>query len=180
MRSLSAPYDIVRIGNKLWATEHDANFITQYDLTSNSTTKFSASSNPHQYISLPFWLREGGPHDKGLWFNEHTGNRIAYLNTTDTTLTEYEIPTRNPSTGYMSNALNIDVDPNDGSRIWFSEYNYDKIGVVDYQTTIPFKIKSSQRDIIMSTNDHSRPQQRVVNLELMIQPKNITTNPHQY
>jgi sugar lactone lactonase YvrE len=172
--SLSAPYDVVRIDNKLWVTEHDANFITQYDLTSNSTTKLSASSNPHQYISLPFWLREGGPDEKGLWFNEHTGNRIAYLNTTDTILTEYEIPTRNPSTGYISNALNIDVDPNDGNRIWFSEYNYDKVGVVDYQIPIPFELKANQRDVIISTDKQNSTQKEQINFEAVIQPKNIT------
>ncbi len=39
----SAPYDVVRLGNSLWVTEHDANFIAKYDLTSNSVTKVASS-----------------------------------------------------------------------------------------------------------------------------------------
>jgi hypothetical protein len=101
---------------------------------------------------------------------------MTYLNTSDAMLTECEIPTRNPSTGYMSNALNIDVDPTDRNRVWFSEYNYDKIGVVNHQILIPFEIKANQRDIIMSTDDQSKPQQEQINLEVMVQPKNITSN----
>jgi streptogramin lyase len=137
------PYDIVARGTDLWITEHDANFLTKYNTKFHTVTKFPTSSNPHQYLSLPFWLRETQD-GHGLWFNEHYGNRIAFFNTADSTLTEYEVPTRNQSLGYIANALNIAVDPSDSNnKLWFSEYNHDKIGVVDRTVPILFNIDSS-------------------------------------
>ena len=144
-----SPYDLVVLGNKLWVTEHDANFITAYNMGSKSVTKFADSSNPHQYVTLPFWLREG---DGGvaLWFNEHYGNRMAFFNTTGLTLTEYEIPTRDPNLGYISNALNFAVDPTNNKNVWFSEYNHDKIGLVKSSVSIPFNIQSSVKKVVLS------------------------------
>jgi streptogramin lyase len=139
------PYDIVVRGTDLWITEHDANFLTKYNTKFHTVTKFPTSSNPHQYLSLPFWLRETQD-GHGLWFNEHYGNRIAFFNSVDSTLTEYEVPTRNQSLGYIANALNIAIDPADSNnKLWFSEYNHDKIGVVDRSVPIPFNIDSSTK-----------------------------------
>ena len=142
-----SPYDIVVLGSNVWVTEHDINFLTRYDINSKSITKFATSSNPHQYVTLPFWLREGV--GGGLWFNEHYGNRMAFFNTTGMTLTEYEIPTRDPNLGYITNALNFAVDPTDNRDIWFSEYNHDKIGVVKSRVSIPFDIHSSINKVLL-------------------------------
>jgi hypothetical protein len=96
----------------------------------------------NQYInSKPFWIREGPK--EGFWFNEHYGNRMAFFNTTDMTLTEYEIPTRDPFLGYIANVLNFAVDPSNSNNIWFSEYDHDKIGMIDGSISIPFDIRSS-------------------------------------
>jgi len=143
-----SPYDLVVLGNNLWVTEHDANFITAYSMGSKSATKFADSSNPHQYVTLPFWLREGAR--GGLWFNEHYGNRMAFFNTTGLTLIEYEIPTRDPNLGYISNALNFAVDPTNNKNVWFSEYNHDKIGLVKSSVSIPFNIHSSVKKVVLS------------------------------
>ena len=142
-----SPYDLVVLGNNLWVTEHDANFITAYNMGSKSATKFADSSNPHQYVTLPFWLREGA--GGGLWFNEHYGNRMAFFNTTGLTLIEYEIPTRDPNLGYISNALNFAVDPTNNKNVWFSEYNHDKIGLVKSSVSIPFNIHSSVKKVVL-------------------------------
>ena len=165
-----SPYDIVHLGNNLWVTEHDANFITAYNVGSKSVTKFADSSNPHQYVTLPFWLREGA--GGGLWFNEHYGNRMALFNTTDLTLTEYEIPTRDPNLGYISNALNFAVDPVNNRNVWFSEYNHDKIGLLNTGVSLPFNIQSSVNKVVLSKmTAHQGEQQKnatttVVNFEI--------------
>jgi streptogramin lyase len=144
-----SPYDLVVLGNNLWVTEHDANFITAYNMSSKNATKFAVSSNPHQYVTLPFWLREADG-EGGLWFNEHYGNRIAFFNTTALTLIEYEIPTRDPNLGYISNALNFAVDPTNNKNVWFSEYNHDKIGLLKSSVSIPFNIHSSVNKVVLS------------------------------
>lgn len=101
-------------------------------------------------------------------------NRIAFINTTDLGLTEYEIPTRNPSTGYISNVLNFAVDPQDRNRVWFSEYNYDKIGVINRDISIPFEIKSNQHNIVMSTSGPEQLKPTTVNIEII--PKLIKSS----
>jgi hypothetical protein len=111
----------------------------------------------------------------GLWFKEHTGNRIAFINTTDLGLTEYEIPTRNPSTGFISNVLNFAVDPQDRNRVWFSEYNYDKIGVINRDIPIPFGIKSVQRNIVMSSSGPAQSKPTTVNIEIIPKPINSSS-----
>jgi streptogramin lyase len=172
-----SPYDLVVLGNNLWVTEHDANFITAYNMGSKSVTKFADSSNPHQYVTLPFWLREGA--GGGLWFNEHYGNRMALFNTSGLTLTEYEVPTRDPNLGYISNALNFAVDPANNRNVWFSEYNHDKIGLLNTSVSIPFNIQSSVNKVVLSkVTAHKGEQSKnaattVVNFEIS---KNLDNN----
>jgi hypothetical protein len=84
---------------------------------------------------------------KGFWLNEQEGNRIAFFNTTAMTLSEYEVPTRDPLNAYLANALTLSADPNDNSRVWFTEFNHDKIGVLDISPPIPFDINSSARSL---------------------------------
>jgi streptogramin lyase len=173
----AGPYDIVVHGTDLWVTEHDANFLTKYNTNSHVVTKFPTSSNPHQFLSLPFWLRETQD-GLGLWFNEHYGNRIAFFNTVDSTLTEYEVPTRNQSLGYIGNALNIAVDPADSdNKLWFSEYNHDKIGVVDRTVPIPFNIHSSvHKKVVFNSLTTIRDQKQMpIDFEIT-KNSNILTN----
>jgi hypothetical protein len=173
----AGPYDVVVHGPYLWLTEHDANFLTKYNVNSHVATKYPTSNNPHQFLSLPFWLRETND-GLGLWFNEHYGNRIAFFNTTDSTLTEYEVPTRNQSLGYIGNALNIAIDPADSeNKLWFSEYNHDKIGVVDRTIPVPFDILSSMKKKVVfnsltaitnSTGGQKQQQQKLITHPLAI------------
>jgi virginiamycin B lyase len=64
-----------------------------------------------------------------LWFNEHEGNAIAYFDIDNSTLVEYQIPTRGEVWGNTSNPLKFDLDSR-GSA-WFTEWTENKIGVLD-------------------------------------------------
>ena len=59
------------------------------------------------------------------------------------TLTEYEVPTRDPLNGYLANALTLAINPKNNNKIWFTEFNHDKIGVVDHDIPIPFDIHAT-------------------------------------
>jgi hypothetical protein len=61
---------------------------------------------------------------------------------TDSTLSEYEVPTRDPLNGYIANVLTLSSDPNDNDKVWFTEFNHDKIGVLDISSPIPFDLDS--------------------------------------
>lgn len=140
-----SPTDIIDSGNTLWITEHGTSFLTKYEMDSQ-LQRFPTNVIPQNGTTLPFWLRQD-PDTQGIWFNEHTGNRIAFFDTKNMTMTEYEIPSR-PADGYVVYPLNIAVDQI-GSKIWFSEWNTDKIGAIDAKT-LPFGLKVEVSQITMS------------------------------
>jgi sugar lactone lactonase YvrE len=159
--SLGSPTDLFVQNDTIWLTEHGTSFLTEYSLDSKNLTRFPTSQNMYHVTTLPFWIREvsGG---KGIWFNEHEGNKIAFFDTVNKTLTEYEIPSR-PTDGYLVYPLNIAADPYDGNKLWFSEWNTDKFGMVDNTISLPFDIHSEVNKIVLS-NDSSK--QQTLNIEI--------------
>ena len=147
--SIYSPADLlIQNDNLVWFTEHGTSTITRYHTESENLTRFPTSTNPYQTTTLPFWIREAANGD-GLWFNEHTGNRIAFLNIKEMTLLEYEIPTR-PSDGYVIYPLGITIDPANSNKLWFSEWNTDKIAVVDLSIPVSFDIHSNIDKVVLS------------------------------
>jgi len=142
-----SPSDVLVDENKIWFTEHLTNYFLEYDLESEELKRYPTSINPRHYGTLPFWM-EWDVDGQGFWFVEHFGNRIAFFNTTNYTLAEYEIPTRDPNWGYISNAVNISTDPTNSDKLWFSELYTDKIGVVDASLSIPFDIRIEKDQFI--------------------------------
>jgi streptogramin lyase len=125
------PADIVVLDNtSLWVTEHGPSLVTEFNFTSKQIKKYPTSSSSRHLTTLPYWISTGSNDNTSFWFNEHIGNRMAYFNTTSMTLTEYEVPTRNATNGYIANALMLSVDPTNNNRVWFTEFNNDKIGMV--------------------------------------------------
>ena len=133
------PSDLLVLDNKLWFTEHLTNYFLEYDLDSDSFIRYPTSINPRHYGTLPFWMIND-KHGTGFWFIEHFGNRIAFFDTTNKILTEYEIPSRDPQWNYISNAVGASPDPTNADQLWFSELYLDKIGVVDKSIPVPFEI----------------------------------------
>jgi hypothetical protein len=136
--------------SSIWVPEHGTSFITEYSTDSKTVVRFPTSTSPRHYTTLPYWMAEPANH-KGFWFNEHEGNRIAFFNSTAMTLSEYEVPTRDPRDGYLANALTLSADPNDNNKVWFTEFNHDKIGVLDISPPIPFDINSPANKIIITS-----------------------------
>ena len=145
------PTDIVDDGNdSIWFTEHGTSTIGKYQINSSDFKRFATSSNQYQAKTLPFWIRTSLD-GNGLWFNEHEGRRISYLDKKNMTLIEFEIPSR-PLGGEAVYPFNIALDPTNNNRLWFSEWNTDKIGMVDRSVNIPFDISTSTRKIVEHEN----------------------------
>jgi streptogramin lyase len=159
----TTPTDLVVFANddknntkpsSIWVTEHGPSLVTEYLFDSNTVTRFPTSSSPRHYSTLPYWMGEPANH-KGFWFNEHEGNRISFFNTTAMSMSEYEVPTRDPHDSYLANALTLSADPNDNNKVWFTEFNHDKIGVLDISPQIPFDINSSVGKITVPSSSSS-------------------------
>jgi len=146
------PTDVFVMNDTIWFSEHGSSAIAQYDKVTNNLKRFATSQNQYQTKTLPLWLKQAG--DTGFWFNEHGGNRIGFFNITSTEITEYEIPSK-PSDGYVVYPLNISVDSRQ-NRLWFSEWNTDKIGVIDGSIPIPFDVETDRKEIQRSDNEPSQ------------------------
>jgi len=146
-----SPTDIFVAGNEVWFAEHGTSTISQYNLDTNQVKRFPTSANSFNATTLPFWLKES--YNNGLWINEHTGNKIAFFNTTNMTLLEYDIPSR-PHDGTIVYPLGLTVTQD---SVWFSEWNTDKIGVIDRNISIPFDISTDISQITIPKNTAGKP-----------------------
>lgn len=149
----SSPTDLLVDNNILWLTEHGTSFLTSYDIADGKVTRYPTSQNNFHTTTLPFWIR-GVDNPKVLWFNEHQGNKIGRFDVSDKTLIEYAIPSL-PKDGYLTYPLNISQDPHDEKILWFSEWNTDKVGVVDGNMPIPFDLDFNTTQIVLSHNKTS-------------------------
>ncbi|MGI0072491.1 MAG: hypothetical protein ACREA3_01600 [Nitrosotalea sp.] len=144
---LSIPTDLLFSSNRtLWITEHGPSTITKLGLNSQGFTRFATSQNRYDVASLPFWLRESSDR-QGFWFNEHEGGNVAFFNVSSTTLTEFDVPTN--STEEVAFMLNLATDPHDPYKAWFSEWNSNRIGVVNRNLAIPFDINSNLDKVVL-------------------------------
>ena len=164
----SSPTDLLLDKNSVWLTEHGTSFLTRYDIDTGKITRYPTSQNNFHTVTLPFWIR-GAENPKFLWFNEHEGNKIGYFDLENKTLVEYLIPSV-PKGGNVTYSLNISQDPKDEKILWFSEWNTDKVGVIDGHIPIPFKILPSTRQIILNSNT------RDYSLDLKIQGNSDHSN----
>ena len=146
--TLFSPTDIIMNNGSAWLTEHGTSFLTEYNTKTQEVKRYPTALHPIQISTLPYWLAED-PDEKGVWFNEHRGNRIAFFDFGSRTLTEYEVPTRNPQMGYTANVLTMAADPTNENRAWFTEWSEDKIGYIDKSVSITFGIHTPDKQIIL-------------------------------
>ena len=146
-----SPTDVLVSGNRtVWVTEHGPSTMTRYDTISGKLTRFPTSQRPDGITTLPFWMRESID-GKGIWFNEHQGGRVAFFNSYNMTLTEYEL--QNSTANPVVYTLNLAMDPSDSSKLWFSQWNLDRVGVVDNAIHLPFDISSDHTKAVLLNNN---------------------------
>jgi virginiamycin B lyase len=145
---------------KIWIADTSGNFFFSFDPETEEFTKY-VTSIPHAdsygnlklptYSSNPYWIEH---HDGNLVMNEHNANRIAVFNPESETMVEYTVPSRNPNWSDcegidycgLSQVFDFTVD---GSKIWFTEWVENNIGVVDTSATLPFTIDIDNQNIIL-------------------------------
>ena len=167
-----SPTDIMfSDNNTAWITEHGSSTITKFHMDTQSLTRFPTSQNLFHVASLPFWLRESED-GQGIWFDEHEGGNIAFLGTYNNTLTEYKLQ-NNSDAVFM---LNLALDPQDPDKAWFSEWNADKIGVVNRDIPVPFEISSDTSDLVFDTKRGQK--QATVDIQITKEPMPPNDNRH--
>lgn len=169
----------------IWGTDHATNIFFRLDPITGNITKFATSQlSPRVYGSdpnmplessytLPYWIKSESGLERGnqssaaaaaLWFNEHTGNKIASFHPINSTLIEYWIPTQNKLWGScgnadslrcgIANALQFDVGEAHGDEeVWFTEWTENKIGKILTDKDLPFSVNVSSPQISVKRGD---------------------------
>jgi virginiamycin B lyase len=164
---LSSPVGgAIDASGNLWVGDHGTNIFFKYNPTDGKLTKFITSvasprifggQVPDNAYTWPYWLEEGA--DGSIWFNQHTGNKIARFDPEEMTLTEYWIPSQNrnwsvcppdASTCGIANALQFTVGQDD--QVWFSEWTENKIARLDAAKQIPVTVSAPQ-EVTVSRGD---------------------------
>ena len=140
----------------VWVADHGTSTFFRYDPANGNITKFVTSiasskifggSTPPNAYTLPYWIHKGT--DGSLWFNEHTGNKIARFDPKNLSLTEYWIPSQNrgwalcpqdASSCGIANAMQFTVGPN--NQIWFTEWTENKIAKLDGSKQVPIEVST--------------------------------------
>jgi virginiamycin B lyase len=145
----------------LWITDHATSTFFKYDSVSGEFVKFvTGTTSPKIYggttppnaYALPYWIDKAP--DGSLWFNEHTGNKIARFDPDNLALKEYWIPSQNrlwalcPDGAQpcgLANALQFAIGPD--NQVWFTEWTENKIGSVNTQQQVPISVSLDKEEL---------------------------------
>jgi len=135
----------------IWFSEIIANKIAKLDVQTGTITEYSTGEQ-----SGPTFLTFDNNGE--LWITLSYSHEILHVKPklldSDLTLVEYEIPSR-PADGSIVYPLGISVDSQ--NNVWFSEWNVNKIGIIDGNKPIPFDIIVNSTKITIPSNSNENP-----------------------
>jgi virginiamycin B lyase len=151
-----------------WITDHGTSIFYKLDHANRKITKFvtsqasarifgrNSTTTEEGAYTLPYWIETGS--NGSIWFNEHTGNKIAVFNPLNMTLIEYWIPTQNALFGQcqpgsskncgIANLLQFSAGKN--NEVWFTEWSENKIGRINSYKQLPFSVSSSDKEVTIA------------------------------
>ncbi|MDQ3948412.1 MAG: hypothetical protein M3218_04730, partial [Thermoproteota archaeon] len=147
--------ELDKYGN-VWVADHGTSTFFKYDpgvdnitrfVTSIASPKIYGGSTPANAYTLPYWIHKGG--NGSLWFNEHTGNKIARFDPEELALIEYWVPSQNrawtlcsPEATACGIANVMQFAVNDDNQLWFTEWTENKIAKLDGSKQVPISVST--------------------------------------
>ena len=152
---------------KIWLAETSSSYFFRFDPETESFTKYvtsdptistygNASGLIKNPVTRPYWINLD--ENDRLVFNEQTANRIAIFDPKTETLTEYMVPSKNPGWADceqikdcgLAQIFDFTID---GSKIWFTEWVENNIGVLDTSVQLPFKVELDNTQISLKKGE---------------------------
>jgi hypothetical protein len=117
-----------------------------YRFGSNTLMQFPTTPVSYVKTTLPYFV---AANDSLVWFNEHYGNRIGVIDTTNNLLTEYSV-SNPPATmrTQIGDALTFAVGKD---KVWFTELSGNYIGYVDATYKPSFAVKPDNVSIKLTS-----------------------------
>ena len=119
---------------KIFLSDHGSSRVIVSNSSSDLKNYTSYWTSPSR--ALPMALPSQVVSDKAgnIFFAEHGGNKIGKISTDNGIMIEFDIPT-----GPLATSLFLTVSE-DGKRVWFTEWESNKIAYLDNSIQIPFTI----------------------------------------
>lgn len=134
--SLVYPDGVSYSGGAVWVTQHGPSNVLRFEPATGQWTVYPTSTVSYQPSTWPYFVEASGTR---VWFNEHYANRIALMDTTAGTLTEFSEanpPITNGSE--VQNDLTISLG---GGGLWFTSTSGNYVGFVDGSYSPPFSLR---------------------------------------
>lgn len=151
----------------LWIADTSSNFFFSFDPVTETFSRYVTSIPPQPSygnftgliktpVSRPYWTAVDG--QGRVVFNEQTGNQIGIFDPKSESLVEYLIPSKNPTWADceagtdcgLAQAFDFAID---GTKIWFTEWVQNNIGVLDTSTPLPFDVELSTQSMSIKKGD---------------------------
>jgi virginiamycin B lyase len=184
-QEIQAPNGIsIDSAGKLWIMDTASSFFFDFDPISKQFTKHVTSPPPiasygnvsgliKTPISRPYWNHFD---DKGrLWFNEQVANSLGVYDSSNQSLVEYLVPSKNPNWSDcgtlqdcgVAQVLDFAVSHN---KVWFTEWVENNIGVLDSSISLPIDVNSPDTSITVHRGQNAT-------ISLNINPQEQLTSP---
>lgn len=131
------PDSLASENGTILVTEHGPSTVAVYRASSEDWTLFPTTPLVENFTTLPYFAAYGSGR---FWFNEHYGNRIAFIDPAGMSMTEYseaDPPVTNES--YIGNDLTIAPSAN---GLWFTSVTGNYIGFASAAYAPGFSISS--------------------------------------
>jgi streptogramin lyase len=138
------------VGNQIWITQHYPSNVVEYDLRTGLWTLFPTSLVDFASTTLPYFVQATST---GVWFNEHYANRIAFIDPSAGTMTEFseaDPPITNET--QLHNDLTIAAAP---GGLWFTSATANYIGFVSGGQTEAFSLRTSTSNALSLSRNGS-------------------------
>ena len=136
---LQSPNALALSPTGIWISEHGPARVVSFNLTSGVWTAYPTSTVSYYDTTLPYFIVANGSQ---IWFNEHYGNRIAVIDSSSETLTEYSEANPPATNGtQIGNALTI---ASGGTGIWFTAITANDIGFANAAYSPSFSISPAE------------------------------------
>ena len=120
---LQFPDSLAVVGGTVWVAEHGPSNLVAYDTSSGGWTLYPTTHLASNITTLPYFVSNG---PGGVWFNEHYGNRIGFIDQGKETMTEYS-ESNPPVTNQSDVGNDLTIAPTQGG-VWFTSTTGNYIG----------------------------------------------------
>ena len=124
----------------VWVGDHGGNWVVGFNSTSQQVTLYPTHFPPPEVYPISLVNDLVADPQGGVWFTEHGGNSIGYLEPGAQKMVEFPIPT-----GPISTVLWLALAPN--GDVWFTEWSSNKIGVVHANLPVPLALSVSDNNL---------------------------------